>query len=41
MLSKETWLLKKDAVVRHSSLKYHAITEFYLLKIRSPWRETV
>lgn len=41
MLPKETWLLKKDAAVRHSSLKHHAIIGFYLQKIPSPWRETV
>lgn len=40
MLPKETQLLKKDAVVRRSSLKYHAIIGFYLQKIPSPWRET-
>lgn len=41
MLPTETCLLKKDAVVRHSSLKYHAVIGFYLQKILSPWRETV
>lgn len=40
MLPKETQLLKKDAVVRRSSLKYHAIIGFYLQKIPSPWRVT-